>query len=115
MFSHGLDSAIITPATVLAAVYLWRRRAVGYLLAPPLLILCLLNGVNVLAQTASQALHGIIFEPAVYIGMVGSWVAMGIVAVWLTVIFLRGVREVPDNQPGRTVSPAVRPRPLTKP
>ena len=97
MSSHGLDSATVTPAAVVAGLYLWRRKAAGYLLAPPLLVLCILNGLNVLAQTASQTLAGIIFPPAVYIGMVGSWVVMGLVAIWLAIAFFRSVREAPPG------------------
>ena len=93
MFTHGLDSATITPATVLTGIYLLRRKPLGYLLAPPLLVLCILNGLNVLAATASQTLAGIIFPPGVYIGMVGSWVVMGAFAVWLLAAFFRNVAE----------------------
>jgi hypothetical protein len=58
MFTHGLDSATITPATVLTGIYLLRRKPLGYLLAPPLLVLCILNGLNVLAATAPRPWRG---------------------------------------------------------
>lgn len=93
MFTHGFDSAVITPATVLTGVYLLRRKSLGYLLAAPLLILCTLIGVVVIAQTISQALIGIIFSIGVYIGMVGSWVVMGAVAVGLTIQYFRNISE----------------------
>jgi hypothetical protein len=91
MFTHGLDSATITPATVLTGIYLLRRKPLGYLLAPPLLVLCILNGLNVLAATASQTMAGIIFPPGVYVGMVGSWVVMGAFSVWLLAAFFRNL------------------------
>lgn len=91
MFTHGFDSATITPAAVLAGVCLLRRRPLGYLLAPPILILSILNGLNVLAATASQTLAGIIFPPGVYVGLIGSWVVMGVFAVWLTIRFFRAI------------------------
>lgn len=99
MFTYGLDSATITPAAVLVGIYLLRRKALGYLLAPPLLILCILNGLNVLAATASQTLAGIIFPPGVYVGMVGSWVVMGVFALWLAIAFFRSLAQAPAPRP----------------
>jgi hypothetical protein len=96
MFTHGLDSATITPACVLAGISLLRRKPLGYLLTPPLLILCILNGLNVLAGTASQTIAGIIFPPGVYVGMIGSWVVMGAFAVWLAAAFFRNLEEAPE-------------------
>lgn len=93
MFTHGLDSATITPAAVLAGICLLRRRPLGYLITPPVLILCILNGLNVLSATALQTLAGIIFPPGVYVGMVGSWVVMGACAVWLVVAFFKNLNE----------------------
>ena len=91
MFTHGFDSAVITPATVLTGLYLWRRKPLGYLLAAPLLILCTLIGVVVLAQTITQSLAGIVFPIGVYIGMIGSWVLMGAFAIGLMLAFFRSL------------------------
>jgi hypothetical protein len=98
--THGLDSATITPVAVLTGVYLLRRKALGYLLAPPLMILCILNGVNVLAATAVQTMAGVLLSPGVYIGMVGSWVVMGGFAIWLLAAFFRNLTKKPT--PGKT-------------
>jgi len=91
MFTHGFDSAIITPACVIAGIYLLRKESLGYLFAVPLLILCTLMGVAVISQTITQALNGIIFPVGVYIGMVGSWVVMGAFAIGLTIRFFRSI------------------------
>jgi hypothetical protein len=91
MFTHGFDSAVITPAAVIAGIFIWRRRPLGYLLAAPLLILCTLIGLVVIGQTISQALVGIFFPIGVYIGMVGSWIVMGAFAIGLTVSFFRNL------------------------
>lgn len=93
MFTHAFDSAVITPATVLTGVYLWRQRPLGYLLAAPLLILCTLIGVVVIGQTISQALAGIFFPIGVYVGMVGSWIVMGAVAIGLTMSYFRHLAD----------------------
>lgn len=93
MFTHGFDSAVITPACVITGIYLLKRQPLGYLLAAPLLILCTLIGVVVIGQTISQALAGIIFPIGVYIGMIGSWVVMGAFAVGLAISFFHNVTE----------------------
>lgn len=84
LFTHGFDSAVITPAAVLTGILLWRRRPLGYLLAAPLMLFCALVGVVVIAQSISQALAGLVFPLPVYIGMIGSWVVMGAFALGLT-------------------------------
>ncbi len=93
MFTHGFDSAVITPATVITGIHLLKRKPLGYLLAAPLLILCTTIGVVVIAQTISQALVGIIFPIGVYIGMVGSWVVMGAFAIGLAIAFFRNIAK----------------------
>lgn len=89
LFTHGFDSAVITPAAVLTGLLLWRRRPLGYLLAAPIMLFCALVGVVVIAQSISQALAGLVFPIPVYIGMVGSWVVMGGFALGLTRSFFR--------------------------
>ncbi|HEU0295281.1 MAG TPA: hypothetical protein VFR47_21250 [Anaerolineales bacterium] len=93
MFTHGFDSAVITPATVITGIFLLRRKPLGYLLVAPLLILCTNIGVVVIAQTVSQTLAGFVFPIGVYIGMIGSWVVMGAFAVWLTIAYFRNILD----------------------
>jgi hypothetical protein len=93
MFTHGFDSAVITPAAVITGVYLLRRKPLGYLFAAPMLILCTLIGIVVISQTISQTLYGFVFPIGVYIGMIGSWVVMGAFAVGLTIAFFRNFSE----------------------
>lgn len=91
MFTHGFDLAIITPAAVLTGIFLLQRKSLGYLLAAPILILCTLIGIVVIAQTISQTLEGIVFPIGVYIGMVGSWIIMGALAIGMTISFFRNL------------------------
>lgn len=91
LFTHGFDSAVITPAAVLTGILLWQRRPLGYLLAAPLMLFCALVGVVVIAQSISQALAGLVFPAPVYIGMIGSWVVMGGFALALTRSFFRNL------------------------
>jgi hypothetical protein len=91
LFTHGFDSAVITPAAVIAGVSLLRRKPLGYLLAAPILILCTLIGVVVIGQTAAQALAGLVFPLQIYIGMIGTWIVMGAFAIGLTVLFFQNL------------------------
>lgn len=93
LFTHAFDSAVITPTAIITGIYLLRRNLLGQLLIAPLLILCTLIGIVVIAQTVSQTLAGFSFPIGVYIGMIGSWVVMGVFAVGLTVQFFRRVSE----------------------
>jgi hypothetical protein len=93
MYTHGFDSAVITPAAVLTGVLVLQRRPVGYLLTAPLLVLCTIIGITVIGQTISQTLAGLVFPIGVYIGMIGSWIVMGAFAVWLAIMFFRSVSE----------------------
>ncbi len=98
MFTHGFDSAVITPAAVIAGILLLQRRPLGYLLAAPVMILCALIGVVVIGQTISQAAAGLIFPAGVYIGMIGSWLVMGAFALGLTRAFFRNLtKELADR------------------
>lgn len=91
LYTHGFDSAVITPAAILAGIFLLQHKPLGYLLTAPILILCTLIGVVVIGQTVSQALAGLVFPIGVYIGMIGSWLVMGAFAVGLTLAYFRYV------------------------
>jgi len=91
LFTHGFDSAVITPAAIIAGVCLLRRNPLGYLLAAPILILCALIGAVVIGQTVVQTLVGLVFPPQIYIGMIGTWIVMGAFAIGLTVSFFRNL------------------------
>lgn len=89
LYTYAFDSAVITPAAALTGLAILSRKPLGYLLAAPIMILCIMNGIVVIASTAAQTLVGIIFPVGVYIGMIGSWVVMGAFATGLTIAFFR--------------------------
>jgi hypothetical protein len=93
LYTHGFDSAVITPAAILTGLFLLRREPLGYLLAAPIMVFCTLVGIVVIAQTISQTLEGIIFPIGVYIGMIGSWIVMGAFAIGLTVAYFRNLSK----------------------
>jgi hypothetical protein len=94
LFTHGFDSAVITPADVFAGVSLLRHQPLGYLLSVPILILCTLIGVVVIGQTAAQTLVGLVFPVEIYIGMIGTWMVIGAFAICLTVSFFRNTSGI---------------------
>ena len=108
LFTHALDIAVIAPAVILTGAALLRREPLGALLAAPLLVLCTLIGLVVIAQTVAQTLAGITFPVGVYIGMIGSWVVMGAFAVGLAVAFFRSLAE-PAPAPSTPFAAAARP------
>ena len=70
----------------------------GYLFAAPILILCTLNGLLVIASTIAQTLVGITFQVGVYFGLIGSWILLGVFSTWLTVLYLRHLSEAGNRQ-----------------
>jgi hypothetical protein len=97
MFTHGFDSAIITPALLITGVFLLQRRPAGYLFAAPLLVFCAETGFTVIASTISQTMAGIIFPIGVYIGMIGTWIIMGAFAIGLAIQYFRKISETPQG------------------
>jgi len=93
LFTHGFDSALITPAAVMTGIFLLKRKPWGYVLSAPIMIFCTMIGVVVIAQTISQTLEGIVFPLGVYIGMIGSWVVMGAFAVGYTVAYFKNLKS----------------------
>jgi hypothetical protein len=93
MFTHGFDSALITPALLLTGILLLQRKPTGYLFTAPLLVFCAETGFTVIAATIFQTLAGIVFPIGVYIGMIGTWVIMGAFAIGLVIRYFRHVSE----------------------
>ena len=86
-----LDLAIIAPAAFLTSALLLRRAPLGYLLACVLLILLAIIGMVVVAQTVAQTLAGITLSIGEYVGKVGTFVVMSLIAIWLTALLFRGI------------------------
>ncbi|MFQ3661764.1 MAG: hypothetical protein SNJ69_05145 [Chloroflexaceae bacterium] len=93
--TYALDIAIITPLAVLGGLLIWRHIALGYAIAFPIILLCALVGVMVIAQTIMQLMAGIVFHPVQAIVFIGSWLALSLFAAWLLLSFLRHVRDAP--------------------
>jgi hypothetical protein len=91
LITYTMDVGIIAPAALLAGFLLLRRAPIGYLLTGVLTILLALIGAMVIGQTVMQLSIGVELSPGQMIGMVGTWVIMGGIAVWLSIAFLRNL------------------------
>ena len=63
----------------------------GYLLTGVLTILLALVGAMVIAQTIMQLSIGVELSPGQLVGMVSTWIVMGGIAVWLSIVFLQNL------------------------
>jgi hypothetical protein len=84
-----LDLGLITPATFAAGVLIWRRNAIGYLVAFSLLVLEIMLTPLIVAQTISQLGAGIHFTPAEMIGPMAGFATLGLLALWVMIILWR--------------------------
>ena len=86
---HVLDMAWILPANVLAAMWLWRRRPLGYALAGTLLSFLSLLVLAIMSMIFFELIYGLAagFGIAVFFGVVFA-ISLGML-VW----YLRGLKE----------------------
>ena len=91
LITYTLDVGIIVPACVIAGIQLLRRAPLGYMLAGVLTILLTLIGAMVIGATVMQLRLGVEFSPGQMVGMIGTWILMGGIAVWLSTVFLRNL------------------------
>ena len=92
-----LDIGIIGPSAYLTAVLLFRRRPLGYLLAPNLLVLNATIGLIVIAQTIAQRLDGIVLSVQVMIVFVGIFVVTSLFAAGLVIRYFRALADGPNQ------------------
>jgi hypothetical protein len=89
---HVLDMALLLPANVLTAIWLWRRRAQGYVLAGTMLSLLSILVLAIISMLVFQVLYGVVaVAEAVGIAVVFG----GIFAFSLGMLlwYLRGLKE----------------------
>ena len=96
--TYTLDVGIIAVACILAAIQLFRRAPMGYLLSGVLNIMLALVAAMVIGQTVMQLSAGVPLTPGEIIGKSASFVVMGAVAIWLTIVLLRSIS---DRSPSR--------------
>jgi hypothetical protein len=90
----ALDLGLLLPAFLIAASTLRRGRdGLGSLVAFPLLVLTAMLAPLVPTQTLAQRSAGVTFTPEVLVGLIASWVVLGLVALELARRILRSVIE----------------------
>jgi len=89
-FFYAVDMAWLFPSIVLAGIWLWRKRAIGYTLTGTLLMFSTIFGLAVSAQMAFTGRYSDPYPiyPAIFIWVFFSAVLLGIL-IW----FLRGLRK----------------------
>jgi hypothetical protein len=96
LVTYTLDVGIIAPACLLAGILILRRASLGYLLTGVMTILLALVGAMVIGQTVMQLNLGVQLSTGQLIGMVGTWIIMGGIAVWLSIAFLHNLAKTPE-------------------
>jgi hypothetical protein len=91
MVTYALDLAIITPASVLCAVLVFRGNPSGYVIATSLLALIIMLTPQIVLSTVFQRSAGVPLTPGEMIGPVSGFVLLGIVAAWYLVAILRNL------------------------
>jgi hypothetical protein len=114
-YTYAVDLALVVPAAFLSGFLLLRRVPVGYALSTVMLVLLTSVGIGVVATTAAQVSLGIVFSTGQLIGLIGSWIVLGALAISFTVVLLRSLpdRRADAQRHGARQRPAKRaaPRP----
>jgi hypothetical protein len=87
-----LDLGIIFPISIACGIMLFKRNTLGYKLAPIILTLITLIGLCVIGQTVVQLALGIELEIQQMIGLVGSFVILGSIAIVLNMRFMKYIK-----------------------
>jgi hypothetical protein len=92
---HVLDLGIYLPAMVITSVSLWRRKALGYTFAVPLLVFIILTGFGILIIDSLMSAGGVSVSSGQE-AFVAALVAVSLVLSWL---YLRVVKDTvnPDD------------------
>jgi hypothetical protein len=93
VITYALDLAIVLPAAVAGGVFLLRRAPAGYPLGFTVILLNMLIGIVVVAQTIAQSVIGVSLNVGQFVVFVGSFAVMSLFAAWLAVGMLRGIDE----------------------
>ncbi len=99
-----LDEGLVAPALIVSGVLLYRRQAIGYLLAGTMLVFTILIGINITLGGIAQLAAGVI-ALGQFIGMTFSFTILTLFAVWFAVAFFRRLSQ-PGPGAGMSFQPA---------
>lgn len=89
MVTYALDLGVITPATMLCAMFVLRRNPLGYLIAMPLLVTIILLAPQIILSTIFQNTAGVPFTTPELVGPVSGFVLLGLLSISLLISILR--------------------------
>jgi hypothetical protein len=84
-----IDVGLIFPICVMGGVMLLRKKTMGYVLPPIMLIFLSVIAVTVIGQTAFQMAHGVYVPAYQLVGYVGTFMAFGFIAMIVNVRFMK--------------------------
>jgi hypothetical protein len=86
-----LDLAIILPTYLGCGIALLKKKEIGYKLAPVLLTFIVLIGLLVIGQTLMQLSFGVEIGIKELVGLVFSFITLGVIAIILDIKFLKKI------------------------
>jgi hypothetical protein len=95
--TYFLDLGLIAPTAFLAAIYLFRRQPVGYLLAALILTLNAMIGPVAFSQGIMQSLAGVEVSTGEQVVFVGIFILTSLFAAGLLVTLLRSIESQPAH------------------
>lgn len=104
IITYPIDLGIIAPACIVTGILLLRRRPLAMLFISPLLVLCSLIGIVVIAQTIFQVNAGVDLTAAEIMIYVVSFMLMATISGGLVIAYLR---SIPSGQVASSLSPSV--------
>jgi hypothetical protein len=90
--THVQDLALVAPLSLVAAVLVLRGRPLGHMIALPLIGCILFLLPTILLATLLQVRAGIVFTPPEWIGPIGAFAALGLLAGWFLRYYLLVLR-----------------------
>lgn len=86
-----LDIGIIAPAAFLGGIFLLKRKPLGYVISPVLLVLNALIGIVVISQTIFQRMYGVYISTGQLIAFVGIFVVMSLIA---SILYFKALKNI---------------------
>jgi hypothetical protein len=94
---HVLDLSIFLPGLVATAILLFKKHALGFLLAPMLLVFCVLMGVALWGMVVALVMNGVSEDITV------AWVFAGIAAISTTFLVMFLTHMHVGKEPGKVL------------
>ena len=87
--TFAIDLAVVLPFALFCGIGLLKKQAIAYQLSPVMLTMLTGVGICIIFQTIMQSTLGIVLETGQLLGLVGSFVIIGTVALVLNIRLLK--------------------------